>query len=109
MKDRTRRLFGGAERGSIGGFGTLRFVWRMGLMLPIFLMMKSKSILGINMLRISENKPEIIAECLRAMVSAHAEGVIHPHVYKEYNAKQLVEALTAMETGKTMGKVVMRW
>ncbi|MFZ1332401.1 MAG: zinc-binding dehydrogenase [Flavobacteriales bacterium] len=102
-------LFGGAERGSLGGFGTLRFVWRMGLMLPIFLMMKSKSILGINMLRISENKPEIVAECLRAMVHAHATGVIRPHVYKEYDANQLVEALTALEGGKTMGKVVLRW
>ena len=102
-------LFGGAERGSIGGFGTLRFVWRMGLMLPIFLMMKSKSILGINMLRISENKPEIVAECLHAMVHAHATGVIRPHVYKEYDAKQLVEAHIALEGGKTMGKVVLRW
>ena len=102
-------LFGGAERGSIGGLGTLRFVWRMGLMLPIFLMMKSKSILGINMLRISENKPEIVAECLRAMVHAHTTGVIRPHVYKEYDAKHLVEALTALEGGKTMGKVVLRW
>lgn len=102
-------LFGGAERGSLGAFGTLRFVWRMGIMLPIFLMMKSKSILGINMLRISENKPEIVAECLRAMVNAHRDGVVRPHVHKEYAASQLVEAQTALASGKTIGKVVLRW
>ncbi len=102
-------LYGGAERGGLGAFGTLRFVWRMGLVIPIFLMMKSRSILGINMLRIAEQHPEIIAECARGMVGAHADGTIKPRVHAEYPAAELPAALKALEGGRTVGKVVLRW
>ncbi len=102
-------LYGGAERGGLGAFGTLRFVWRMGLVIPIFLMMKSRSILGINMLRIAEQHPEIIAECARGMVRAHTDGSIKPRVHAEYPASELPAALGALEGGGTLGKVVLRW
>ncbi|HRH68043.1 MAG TPA: zinc-binding dehydrogenase [Flavobacteriales bacterium] len=102
-------LYGGAERGGLGAFGTLRFVWRMGLVVPIFLMMKSRSILGINMLRIAEHHPDVIAECLRGMVRAQADGLIKPRVHAEYPADGLPAALRALEGGRTVGKVVLRW
>ncbi len=102
-------LYGGAERGSLGPFGTLRFVWRMGLVIPIFLMMKSRSILGINMLRIAEDHPDIIAECLHGIVRAQAKGDLRPHVHPEFAAADLPAALTALGNGRTMGKVVLRW
>ena len=59
-------LFGGAERGAGGAFGTLRFVWNMGLVIPIFLMMQSKSLIGVNMLRLSEHKPLLVSACMQA-------------------------------------------
>ena len=102
-------LFGGAERGGLGAFGTLRFVWRMGLVIPIFLMMKSRSILGINMLRIAEDHPAVIAACAMGMVRAHADGVIKPRVHAEFPATELPTALGALESGSTLGKVVLRW
>ena len=102
-------LYGGAERGGLGALGTLRFVWRMGLVVPIFLMMKSRSILGINMLRIAEHHPEVIAECARGMVRAHADGIIKPRVHAEFPATELPAALSALEGGRTVGKVVLRW
>lgn len=102
-------LFGGAERGGIGFLGTLRFVWRMGLVVPIFLMMRSQSILGLNMLRIAENHPQLLAECQHEVVRAHREGVIKPRVHKEFPATELPAALAALQSGKTMGKVVLRW
>lgn len=104
-------LFGGAERGGGGsGFlGTLRFVWRMGLVVPIFLMMRSKSLVGVNMLRISEHKPAVIAECLRAVVQARREGWLLPHVHRTYAAAELPQAITALGGGVTSGKVAVRW
>lgn len=101
--------FGGAQRGTLGAFGTLRFVWSMGLVVPIFLMMKSRSILGINMLRIAEDRPGIIAECLAGVVQAHARGELHAHVHAVFEADRLPEALAALGSGSTMGKVVVRW
>ncbi|MCB0764928.1 MAG: zinc-binding dehydrogenase [Flavobacteriales bacterium] len=102
-------LFGGAERGGMGSLGTLRFVWRMGLIIPIMLMMRSRSILGINMLRISEDRPEVIAECLQRMVEECALGRIRPHVHQEFPSRSLVDAHLALANGATMGKVMMRW
>lgn len=99
-------LYGGAERGSSS---TLAFVWRMGIVLPIFLMMKSRSILGVNMLRLSEHKPELLAHCFGEAVAAHQEGWLMPQVHAELPAERLVEAHEALATGSTMGKVVLRW
>ena len=102
-------LYGGAERGGIGMFGTLRFVWRMGLVVPILLMMKSRSILGLNMLRIAEDRPQDIAECLRNMVVACAEGHLVPRVHSVYDANDLPRAIADLDGGTTMGKLVVRW
>jgi NADPH:quinone reductase-like Zn-dependent oxidoreductase len=103
-------LFGGSERGEGAGMlGTLKFVWNMGLMIPIFLMMKSKSLIGVNMLRISEHQPHLMAECVAGVVQAHSEGWLKPHVHKEYTREQLPDALEALGGGGTMGKVVVRW
>lgn len=102
-------LYGGAERGAIGLLGTLRFVWRMGLVVPIFLMMKSRSILGLNMLRIAEDKPHDIATCLHCMVDACSAGIIVPRVHAEYPASEFPRALHDLESGATVGKLVVRW
>ncbi|MBK8499971.1 MAG: zinc-binding dehydrogenase [Flavobacteriales bacterium] len=102
-------LFGGAERGSIGNLGTLRFVWRMGIVLPIFLMMKSRSLLGINMLRLGDRRHDLIAECMQGVANAHREGILRPHVHGIFPHDQLPAALEALASGGTMGKVVVRW
>ena len=102
-------LFGGSERGSLGALGTLRFVWRMGLVVPIFLMMKSQSIIGVNMLRISDHHPERIAACLDGIISALRSGAVKPHVHAEYGREKLPDALEALAGGGTIGKVVVKW
>jgi len=102
-------LFGGAERGGLGAFGTLRFVWRMGMVLPIFLMMKSKSILGVNMLKLGDNRPDLMAHCFREAVAAQANGLISPHVHEVMPAERLPEAHALLASGSTMGKVALAW
>ncbi len=101
--------YGGAQRGGLGAFGTIRFVWSMGLVVPILLMMKSRSILGINMLRIAEDRPEIIAECLAGITNMRAQGAFRAHVHKVYGSAELPEALHALGAGDTVGKVVVSW
>ena len=50
-------LFGGAELSSrFGIFSSLNFLRKMGILIPAALMMTSKSILGVNMLKIADEK-----------------------------------------------------
>ncbi len=102
-------LFGGSERGGIGSFGTLRFVWRMGITLPIFLMMKSRSILGINMLRLAQHRPDVLAHCLKHAVEAYHNGILRPYVHAEFDHTELPKALEELGSGGTIGKVAVKW
>lgn len=102
-------LYGGAERGGLGPFGTLRFVWRMGLVVPILLMVRSQSILGLNALRISERRPQDLALSMQGIVEAWRNGTVHPHVHAEYAFTELPQAHLDLAGGATMGKLVVRW
>ncbi len=103
-------LYGGAERGKGNGpFATLGFVWRMGLTVPILLMMKSQSLIGVNMLRISEHHPALLAQCAHEVVAAAGNGWLKPHVEKVFAAEQLPEAQALLESGQSMGKVAVKW
>ena len=102
-------LFGGAERGSGGAFGTLRFVWNMGLVIPIFLMMQSKSIIGVNMLRMSEHRPVLVGACMQGALAAMLEGWLTPKVHPLFTAQELPQALQLLGSGKSIGKVAVSW
>jgi NADPH2:quinone reductase len=102
-------LFGGAERGEGGLFGTLRFVWNMGLVIPIFLMMRSKSLVGVNMLRLSERDPVIVANSMKQALDASREGWLKPRVHALFPYTELPAALELLGSGKSIGKVAVRW
>lgn len=100
-------LFGGAERGS--ALGSLAFVWRMGVVVPIFLMMKSKSLIGVNMLHLSDSKPLLVAACMREALQAMREGWLKPRVHPLFPQTQLPQALELLGSGRSIGKVAVRW
>lgn len=101
-------MYGGAERTG-GFFGALRFVWSMGLVIPIFLMMRSRSLIGVNMLRVGEHRPDVIAECLAGAVRATKEAWLRPCVQDILPADRLAEAHALLESGRSIGKIALRW
>ncbi len=104
-------LYGGAERSGkkFGMLSTLNFVRKMGMIVPIFLMMKSKGIIGVNMLKIGDNKPDVLVRCMRNVVDLYKAGTIKPHVHKVYDSNEIQEAHAALENRGTIGKVGVRW
>jgi NADPH:quinone reductase-like Zn-dependent oxidoreductase len=104
-------LFGGSELGKarFGIFSKLNFVRKMGLVVPIGLMMKSKSVLGVNMLRIADDKPEVLKLCLHEVVELAKNGSILPQVGGAYSSSELSQAHADLESGKTTGKLVIYW
>lgn len=101
-------MYGGAERGA-GAFGALRFVWRMGLVIPILLMMRSRSLIGVNMLRVGEHRPEVLAECLHGIARANREGWLSPIAAAPFPKDRLAQAHELLEGGQSIGKVSVRW
>ncbi len=104
-------LFGGSElsNGSWGILSTLNFVRKMGFVIPIGLMMRSKAMLGVNMLKVADFKPLVLTQCLKEVVTMLEDGVIDPVVGGTYKHTDLANAHEALEKGNTVGKLIIHW
>lgn len=104
-------LFGGSQMvgGKFGIFSKLKFLWDMGIILPIGLMMQSKSLIGVNMLKIADSYPDIISTSLKEVVQLHQLKKITPHVGGVFTQHEIVAAHDLLESGKSMGKITVRW
>ena len=104
-------LFGGSERSGKkwGILSTLNFVRKMGIVIPITLMMRSKSILGINMLKVADHKPFTLEFCLKSVANLALQGKLDPKVGATYAADNIADAHAFLESGKSTGKVVVNW
>ncbi|MFN3916479.1 MAG: alcohol dehydrogenase catalytic domain-containing protein [Flavobacteriales bacterium] len=102
-------LYGAAERsGQKGGFlATLNLVLQFGFFTPISLMMQSKAIAGVNLLRIADHKPLLLKKLFDDVVHLAQEKKIHPHSAGLFTLNQLAEAHAALENRKTIGKVAV--
>ena len=103
-------LFGGADLGTRKGlFGKLSFLWEMGLILPVGLMMQSKSLLGVNMLKIADEQPLVIQHSMKQMLELYAQGqIILPRI-NCFSQSKFYDAHEALGNGTTTGKVVVFW
>jgi NADPH:quinone reductase-like Zn-dependent oxidoreductase len=104
-------LFGGSDltNAKWGILSQLNFVRKMGLLTPIVLMMKSQSIIGVNMLRIADNNPKMMKACIDGVQELYEKGVLKPRVGAEFKSTELAEAHAFLESGKSVGKVAVRF
>ena len=104
-------LFGGSERSGKkwGILSTLNFVRKMGLMLPIGLMMRSKSVIGVNMLKVGDNKPKLLTKCLTEVTQLIKDGKLNPHVGGVFPADKIGDAHDLLESRKSVGKIIVKW
>ncbi len=104
-------LFGASEMssGKFGIFSKLNFLRKMGLVLPIGLMMRSKNVLGVNMLKIADNRPMVLTHCLKEVVALYQDGKLIPQVGGIYSIDEVAKAHEALENGRTTGKLTVKW
>ncbi len=76
---------------------------------PVQFMMSSQSIIGVNMLRIADNKPLILERCLIEVVKLWKKGVLKPTVGGDFAIKELAKAHHLLASRQTIGKIVVRW
>jgi NADPH2:quinone reductase len=72
-------------------------------------MLQSKGIVGVNLLRIADERPEIVRRDMEAMVALAASGALTPVVDRAFPAERVAEAHEYVESRRSMGKVVLRW
>jgi NADPH:quinone reductase-like Zn-dependent oxidoreductase len=87
----------------------VRTVLGFGFLHGLSLISNSKSVLGVNMLRIAEDRPDVLQGCMRAVVDLAEKGELDPKVGKEYPADQVATAHAFLEMRESVGKIILRW
>jgi NADPH2:quinone reductase len=90
-------------------FGKIGAALGFGFYHPLMLMMPSKAIIGVNMLRIADEKPAMIQRCLAAVVQLTNQGIFIPTVSKVFPVAAIGDAHEYLATRKSIGKVVVEW
>ncbi len=90
-------------------FSKAKMGLQFGIYHPAQLLMESRSMIGVNMLRIADYKPDTLKYCMESVIQLLHEGKIDPHVGKMYAAKDIFQAHDDMLDRKTMGKIGIVW
>ncbi len=90
-------------------FSKAKMGLQFGIYHPAQLLMESRSMIGVNMLRIADYKPNTLKYCMESVIQLLHEGKIDPHVGKMYAAKDIYQAHDDMLDRKTMGKIGIVW
>ncbi len=72
-------------------------------------MMRSKSILGVNMLKIGDNRPLVLNRCMQNVAKLVMDGKVNPHVGGRFSVDQISEGHTLLESRKSIGKIIVSW
>lgn len=94
------------KKGLISG---LKLMLGFGFMHPVGLLMNSTGVLGVNMLKIADHKPEVLKHALDKVVEMAEKNEILPYVGKEFKASEISDAHAFLESRKSIGKVVLHW
>ncbi len=82
---------------------------RYGFYHPLALTGGSRSLIGVNMLRIADHRPEIIQELMEGCAALASDGVLSPTIFRVFPATQLPEAHELLESRSSTGKLVLTW
>ena len=82
---------------------------QFGFYHPAEFMMSSKSLIGVNMLKIADGKPEVLKRCMEEVVKLVEQGVFKPLNGKIFKAEDIAEAHQFLEQRKSTGKVACVW
>lgn len=104
-------IYGAAERSGkkFGILSTLAFVFRMRMIIPVLLMMQSKGVIGVNMLRIADHQPMVLKRCMENVIKLYREGKIKPVSGGEFSVTEIAKAHELLESRKSTGKIVVKW
>ena len=103
--------FGAASRTGkkMGLLSNLNLLFSSGFYHPLFLMMRSKSLVGVNMLKIGDFRPNLIQETMKEVVKLAVERKIKPHSGGVFQVEDITKAHDLLASRKSMGKIAIKW
>ncbi|MFP5470448.1 MAG: zinc-binding alcohol dehydrogenase family protein [Bacteroidia bacterium] len=103
--------FGAASRTDkkAGFFSNLNLLFSSGFYNPLFLMMRSKSVVGVNMLKLGDYRPNALQNTLKEVVKLANNGKIQPHSGGVFSVNDISKAHSLLENRNSIGKIAVKW
>ncbi len=92
-----------------GMFTTLKQGYDFGFLFLPFLLMESKGVIGVNMLRVADEEPWVLNRIMHNVVELFKAGVIDPVIGAKFPVERVVQAHEYVESRQSIGKVVVKW
>ncbi len=89
-------------------FSKMKFLWSFGIYHPVFFISHSKSLIGVNMLRIADNRPKVFQRVLEKVVELAEQGILNPTVGKVFEFEELPQAIEYLASRQSIGKVIVK-
>lgn len=87
----------------------VKHVAQFGFFHPVQFLSASISFIGVNMLRIADQRPDLLQTCLQQTMAAYQQGIVNPQSGGVYPIQELAQAHTALEKRQTTGKLAISW
>ena len=101
--------FGAADMDSNNIFKIIKGALAFGFYHPAQFLTTSRSMLGVNMLKVADEKPEIIQRCFTGVKQLLDAGVFHPMGGKIFKSTEIGAAHHYLESRQSTGKVAVEW
>ncbi len=92
-----------------GWLSKVRLLLGFGYMNPVSVLIQSQGVLGVNMLKIADHKPEVLQRVMNKVMDLARKGSLKPYIGKEYRAGEIAEAHAFLESRNSIGKIVLHW
>lgn len=98
-----------ALSGKKGKLNLIRLGLGFGFFSPISYLGKSQSLIGVNMLKIADHRPDMLAESFKGVTMLHSKGILNPHIGATFNGTELDKAHAFLEGRSSIGKIIVKW
>lgn len=101
--------YGAAVRSGKAKFNDIFMALGFGFYSPISFLMKSQGLIGVNMLRLADNRPDTLQRCMQNVAQMIMDGELAPVVGGKFSHKEMAKAHEFLGGRQSTGKVVVYW
>jgi NADPH2:quinone reductase len=102
--------YGAADMSDAGNiFTRIKKGLAFGIYHPVQFLRKSQSMIGVYALPLADERPEVIARCLKEVAERLDAGIFKPKVGARFMAEDIAKGHEFLESRKSIGKIAHYW